>query len=271
MSGKTKEPFNRRAFVSVLTGFSFVVMTVTGLVLFFAPSCRIARDTAWVVWGHNKDQWAGVHVWFSIAFVVASLFHTYLNWSALINYFRTKLKQGLAFLAELISALVICDVVYAGAVGEVAPFSSLMIWKETFKHGAAGEGQQDPAWRGGRAGGHQGGNLSDSVEGNLTSRARDLNGHGGNYEQRHSEQEQQQFEFGGELQTHARGAGSAQGGMGRKTLRQFCRDERIELSWAISRLRNEDFTVRDTMTMREIADVAGVHPRELRNILQSEL
>lgn len=117
MSGRTKEAFNRRAFVSVLTGFSFVVMTVTGLVLFFAPSCRIARDTAWVVWGHNKDQWAGVHVWFSIAFVVASLFHIYLNWSALINYFRTKLKRGLAFRVEWISALVICAVVYAGMIG----------------------------------------------------------------------------------------------------------------------------------------------------------
>lgn len=30
-------------------------------------------------------------------------------------------------------------------------------------------------------------------------------------------------------------------------------------------------TIRDTMTMREIADVAGVHPRELRNILQPKL
>ena len=111
MSNNTKKSFNKRAFVSVLSGFAFVLMAVTGLVLFFAPSCRIARDTSWIIWGHDKDQWVAVHVWFSIAFTVASLFHTYLNWSALINYFRTKLKQGLAFRAEWVSALVICCII----------------------------------------------------------------------------------------------------------------------------------------------------------------
>jgi hypothetical protein len=269
MSAKTKGPFNCRAFVSVLTAFSFVVMTVTGLVLFFAPSCRIARDTAWIVWGHNKDQWAGVHVWFSIAFVVASLFHTYLNWSALVNYFRTKLKQGLAFRAEWISALVICGVVYAGTVGEMAPFSSLMVWKETFKHGAAGEGQQGQGWRGGRAGGHKVGNHPGPVEGNLASRVQDLSSQDNNYQQRHSGQEQQQVGFCEESQAQVRGPGAAQGGVGHKTLRQFCNDERIELSWALSRLRIEGFTARETMTMREIADGAGIHPRELRVVLQA--
>lgn len=268
MSNKTKEPFNRRAFVSVLTGFSFVLMAVTGLVLFFAPSCRIARDTSWAIWGHDKEQWAAVHVWFCIAFVVASLFHVYLNWSVLTNYFKTKLRQGLAFRAEWILALVICGIIYAGTVGEVAPFSSLMVWKETFKHGAAGEGQQGQGWRGGRAGGHQLGNHPGSLEGHLASREQDLNGHGSNYQQRHSGQEQQYVGFCEESQAQVQGPHAAQGGMGRKTLRQFCNDERIELSWALSRLRNEGFAARETMTMREIADGAGVHPRVLRNILQ---
>ncbi|MBA7613884.1 hypothetical protein ES703_21142 [subsurface metagenome] len=268
MSNKTKKSFNCRAFVSVLTGFSFVLMAVTGLVLFFAPTCRIARDTSWAIWGHDKDQWVAVHVWFSIAFTVASLFHVYLNWSVLTNYFKTKVRQGLAFRAEWVSALVICGIIYAGTVGEVVPFSSLMVWKETLKHGAAGEGQQGQGWRGGRAGGHQSGNHPGSLEGHLASRAQDLNGHGSNYRQRHLGQEQQQVRFFEEGQAQVRGPGAAQGGMGHKTLRQFCSDERIELSWALSHLRNEGFTVRDTMTMREIADGAGVHPRALRNILQ---
>jgi hypothetical protein len=58
--------------------------------------------------------------------------------------------------------------------------------------------------------------------------------------------------------------------MGRKTLRQFCTDEGIDLSWAISRLQSQGLAVRDTMTLREIADLAGVHPRELRIVLQSK-
>jgi len=269
MSNKIKKSFNCRAFVSVLAGFSFILMAVTGLVLFFTPSCRIARDTSWFFWGHDKDQWVAVHVWFSIAFTVASLIHIYLNWTALTNYFKTKLQQGFAFRAEWISALVICGIIYAGTVYEAAPFSSLIAWKETFKHGAAGEGQQGQGWRGGRAGGHQVGNHPGPLEGHLANREQDLNGHGSNYQQRHSGQEQQQVGFCEEGQAQLRGPGAAQGGMGHKTLRQFCNDERIELSWALSRLRNEGFTARETMTIREIADGAGVHPRELRTVLQA--
>jgi hypothetical protein len=56
--------------------------------------------------------------------------------------------------------------------------------------------------------------------------------------------------------------------MGRKTLRQFCSDEGISLSWAISHLRNKGLVVRDAMTVREIADAAGVHPREMRAVFQ---
>lgn len=269
MGNKTKEPFNRRAFVSVLTGFSFVLMAVTGMVLFFAPTCRIARDTSWTVWGHDKDQWAAVHVWFSIAFVVASFFHVYLNWSVLTNYFKTKLRQGLAFRVEWISALVICAIIYAGTVGEVTPFSSLIAWKDIFKHGAAGEGQHGQGWRGGRAGGHQVESQPCPIEGYPAGGEQALNDLGDNYQQSHSGQEHQQVGACEQGQTQAPGPGPIGGGMGQKTLRQFCSDEGIELSWALSRLRNEGFTVRDTMTMREIADRAGVHPRELRAVLQA--
>jgi hypothetical protein len=269
MSNKTKVPFNRRAFVSVLTAFSFVLMAVTGMVLFLAPACRIARDTSWTIWGHDKEQWAAVHVWFSIAFIVASLFHIYLNWSVLTKYFKTKLRQGLAFRAEWILALVICGIIYAGTVGQIIPFSSLIAWKDTFKHGAAGEGQHGQGWRGSRAGGHQLGNQPGPIEGHSAGGNQALNGRVGYYQQSYSGQEQQQVGPCEQGQAQEHGPGPAQGGMGQKTLRQFCSDERIELSWALSRLRNEGFTVRDTMTMREIADGAGVHPRELRAVLQA--
>ena len=91
MAEITGKSFNRRAFVSVLVAFSFILMTITGLVLFIAPACRIARDTSWTVFGFDKDQWIATHVWFSTAFVIASAFHIYLNWKALINYFKSKI------------------------------------------------------------------------------------------------------------------------------------------------------------------------------------
>ena len=120
MAKNTKKSFNLRAFASVFAGLSFVLMVVTGLALFIAPSCRIASDTSWTVWGHDKDQWVAVHVWLSIAFIIASAIHIYLNWSVLISYFKSKIRKGWAFRAEWLAALAVCAVLYAGSAREVA-------------------------------------------------------------------------------------------------------------------------------------------------------
>ena len=274
MSEKTNGRFRCRAFVSILAGFTFVAMAVTGLVMFFAPSCRIARDTSWTVWGYGKDQWTAVHVWFSIAFVIASAFHLYLNWSVLAGYFKTKLHQGFALRLEWIAALVICAVIGLGTVYEVAPFSSLTAWKDTFKRGEGGSGPAGQGWRGGRATLQQG-------QGYFGSPAKIAASDAGNLECEQAEggscqsgqlqkltQGQQQSELCENEQTQLPAVSATRYGMGQKTLKQFCTDEGIELSWAISHLRSEGFAARETMTIREIADRAGVHPRELRSILQ---
>ncbi len=235
--------FNYRAFVSVFVGISFLLMAVSGLVLFFAPSCRIARDTSWTVLGYDKDQWVALHVWFSIGFVVTSIFHIYFNWAALMNYFKSKLTKSFAFRSEWIAALVICGIVYAGTTFAVPPFSSLMTWKETFKHegpGGVGHGR-------GRAG--------QTRESMIESDVR----------------EQPQVEIHEEEHTPGTpGAGRNRGGfgMGQKTLKQFCDEEGIDLSSALLRLKKEGYAVRETMTMRQIADSQGVHPSELRGLLQ---
>ena len=64
------EGFQWRAFASVLVGFTFVVMTLSGIVLFFTPSGRIARDTGWEYWGFDRYDWITFHTWFSVLFVV---------------------------------------------------------------------------------------------------------------------------------------------------------------------------------------------------------
>ncbi|MBN2314451.1 MAG: DUF4405 domain-containing protein [Sedimentisphaerales bacterium] len=242
MTETTGKSFNYRAFVSVFVGVSFLLMTVSGLVLFFAPSCRIARDTSWTVMGYDKDQWVALHVWFSIGFVVTSIFHIYFNWTALMTYFKSKITKSFTFRPEWIAVLVICGVVYAGTTLAVPPFSSLMAWQETFKHEGLG------------GGGHGRGRGREAREQMIVS---DVN---------------EQPQAAVHEEEHTPGAGRNRGGygMGQKTLKQFCDEEGIELSSAISLLKKEGYTVRETMTMREIADSEGIHPRELRTLLQPE-
>jgi hypothetical protein len=284
MTEKAGKPFNGRAFISVLTGFSFLLMAVTGLVLFFAPSCRMARDTSWTVWGQSKEQWVAVHVWLSIVFLIASLFHLYLNWTPLVNYFRSRIRKSFGFRIEWIAALVICGIIYAGTICNAMPFSSLIAWKDTFKHGTSEAGMHGRGWRGGRMAAQQsqnplstdGSSLSGHTcglecEGNQNDTCNKTHEHTNTADNRNVENcEHQQagvHEGAQALEPH-RGRGGS--GMGQKTLKQFCNEEGIELSSAITLLKNNAFTARETMTMREIADNKRVHPRELRNILQPE-
>ncbi len=58
-------------------------------------------------------------------------------------------------------------------------------------------------------------------------------------------------------------------GTGQKTLREFCDDEGIDLSWAVEQLSRAGFAAKETMTMRKIADEFGIHPSGLRSILNN--
>jgi len=268
MGKEEKKPFNRRKFVSVFAGFSFVLMALTGLGMFFAPSCRVARDTSWAVWGHSKEDLAAVHVWFGTVFVIAAGYHIYLNWTALKNYFKTKVGEGIGLRTEWVIALLICLAVYVGTVRTVWPFSSLIEWKETYHHGVV-SGQAEHGSHGRRGGrspavGGSGCTESDSCN------AEGQPGHGrGSCEDVEGESA---IQTGRGRQGGGRGQGAnvTQRGMGQMTLSEFCQNEGIKLTWAIGRLRDEGFAAQGTMTIREIADGAGVHPRELRGILGLE-
>ena len=263
---KARRPFGRRRFVSVFAGFSFVLMALTGLALFFAPSCRIARDTSWAIWGHSKEQFVAVHVWFSTVFAIAAGYHTYLNWAAMKSYFKTKIGQGIGLRTEWVAALLICLVIYVGTVRSTWPFSSLTDWQETYKHGTAA-GQAGYSYRGGRGGPSSSvGGYGSGTAGHVEPQTGLGRGSYQNVEDISATQRGRGRQGGGRGQ----GANVPRRGMGQMTLSELCQNEGIELMWAIGRLRNEGFVAQETMTIREIADGFGIHPSKLRDILGLE-
>lgn len=288
---EAKKEFNKRAFASVFGGFAFIIMALTGLALFSAPTCRIARDIGWTIWGYSKEEMEALHVCFAIIFAIVAIYHIYLNWASIKRYFQGKASQAVGFRAEWLAALIICVIVYAGTVGGAWPFSSLLDWHESYKHSAVGEGGHGQGWGGGRGGtGLRGGGAGCS-----DCESSDEHGQlqGGGRGQRaltkstgRSESSSRQLQYqpqplrgfgggagqagggrgrGGQLQTQGPGRG-----MGRMTLSEFCSSEGINLRTAIGRFRDAGIDVQGAMTMRDIADGAGVHPRELREILGLE-
>jgi hypothetical protein len=144
MDREAKQRFNWRGFVSVATGLSFLVMSITGIVLFITPKGRVAHWVEWRMLGLTKDQWGGLHIWFSLIFMVMAAFHIYLNWKPLLNYFRDRVRRTYALRREWLFSLIICGIVFAGTLADVAPFSSLLVWNELIKNSWEVPGQQAP-------------------------------------------------------------------------------------------------------------------------------
>ena len=129
-----KPEFQFRAFVSVLSGLSLLVMILSGLILFFAPSGRLARDTAWLWWGLGRFDWIALHIWFSLLFMVVCVFHVYLNLRAIKRYFQSQFTRKWAFRPEWIAALLICVAILVGVLRGVSPFNSLMDLRWGYRH-----------------------------------------------------------------------------------------------------------------------------------------
>ncbi|NQV33098.1 MAG: DUF4405 domain-containing protein, partial [Phycisphaeraceae bacterium] len=48
----------------------------------------------------SKHQWGGLHVWFSLLFVVICIVHVFFNWKVLLNYFKDQSREHLALTWE---------------------------------------------------------------------------------------------------------------------------------------------------------------------------
>ena len=59
-----KHKQSTRSLVAFLVTWSFLVLTVTGIVLYIVPHGHIAFRVHWSLLGLEKEQWAGVHMMF---------------------------------------------------------------------------------------------------------------------------------------------------------------------------------------------------------------
>jgi len=144
MATQAKKHFSGRALASTLSGLTFLGMCVTGVILFIVPPGRVANWTGWTIFGLSKDQWQGLHIWLGIVFMVAVLMHLFYNWRPLLSYFKNTVSKTLALRWEWVLSLLICGVIAVGTVGGVKPFSSLLTWHESIKHGWERDDQRAP-------------------------------------------------------------------------------------------------------------------------------
>jgi hypothetical protein len=249
---------------------------------------------------------------FSIIFIVASVFHVYLNWKPLVSYFKNKVSKAFALRIEWAFALVICFIVFLGTLGDIKPFSSLLAWNENIKHSWDSPQQRAPIAHAELLSLTE---LSEQVRDvsletmltNLKSRGIEVTSPDavlGDLAKAHNMTPAHLYDIalgqagpGQRGQRQGKGGGRGFGGpggrteqhgdtidsgtehqqegairgFGRLTLKSYCNQTGLDVNEAVKKLQDAGFKASPDMTIRSIADTTGVHPSEIRTLLEPSI
>ncbi len=130
----SKVKFRFRAFTALIMLWSFILETVSGIVLYVVPPGRIAHWTNWKLWGMTKEDWAAVHTILGYVFLIFAVIHIIYNWKPILNYIRKKIHLGLRARRELAVSLLLTLVVTAATLAGIPPFSTVMDIGESLRY-----------------------------------------------------------------------------------------------------------------------------------------
>lgn len=112
-----------RSLVSFLIAWSFVAMIVTGIVLYLVPQGRVARMTNWSLLGLDKWQWGDVHIVFGVVFIIAGVWHLWLNWTPFMHYWAERTRNRWRIKPELLISIAMVATIAGLAVADLPPAS----------------------------------------------------------------------------------------------------------------------------------------------------
>ncbi len=129
-----------RALTSLVILLAFLVLATTGVILYIAPQGGVANRTGWSILGFSKQQWIAIHTTMALLFLITTGFHVYFNWQTLVRYLV--LRQKVHLKREMIVAVMLVSVVFAGTVLSIPPFSVITTFNS---HGRGGGQFRGPA------------------------------------------------------------------------------------------------------------------------------
>jgi hypothetical protein len=235
--------------------------------------------------GLTKNQWGGLHIWFSIVFLIAAAFHIYLNWRLLSSYFKDRISNAFTLRWEWVLSAIICIIVFVGTLADVTPFSSFLVWNEVLKESWEVSGQQAPVPH---AELMTLAEIADKVKGieveamitNLRSNGIEVESPNlilGKLAQTNNLTPIQLYAIASgrdRLAEYRSGgrtySGKGYRGMGQLTLRQYCSKAGLDINTATKKLQNRGIEAGPDMLLRDIAQAKGLLASDIRDILEEE-
>lgn len=122
-----------RKITSLTLGFSFLIMSYTGIMLFFAPHGKVAYWGDWHLWGLSKTQYGEIHTTSMLVFMLFGVLHVYYNWKVIVSYMKNKTKQISFTKQEFLISIVINVVFVVGTLFYFQPFKAFIDMEDSIK------------------------------------------------------------------------------------------------------------------------------------------
>jgi hypothetical protein len=130
----TQKKFNMRGLTSLFATYGFILLAITGIILYIVPAGRIAYWVEWQFLGLGKEHWGQIHILSCIMFLIAGGFHIYFNWKPLVRYFVEKANKGLGIKKELVVSTLVTLVIVFAAINRTPPFHYIFEWEDAIKN-----------------------------------------------------------------------------------------------------------------------------------------
>ena len=137
-------PLINRILVSLVTAFSFVAMSLSGIAAFIVPQGKVAFWTNWTFLGLSKSQWGNIHITTSVLFLIAGIWHTCYNWSPLMQYLKGVPGRMSASWRDLVIASLITVFFTVGAVTRTPPLNYILNFNNWIKESWVRTPADDP-------------------------------------------------------------------------------------------------------------------------------
>jgi formate hydrogenlyase subunit 3/multisubunit Na+/H+ antiporter MnhD subunit len=121
-----------RKFISMVMLYSFIIMVVSGILIFISPFGRLAMMIQWKVLFLDKMQWQALHIIFMVIFTLAGILHIFYNIKAIKNYLKNKSKNFIFFTRSNISAIGITLLLFFATVNNWEPLKSFVKLNKSF-------------------------------------------------------------------------------------------------------------------------------------------
>jgi hypothetical protein len=133
-----------RAFTSLCSLVSFILLCLTGIILYTEPHGRVAYWSKWHFLSLEKDQWTSIHIYSGLLFLVTGGFHIYYNWRPLIKYLSGKIESALRYKRELILSSIILIWVAVSGIWSLPPLVYVSDLGEVIKNSWVTSSELEP-------------------------------------------------------------------------------------------------------------------------------